>query len=178
MKKKINFLIIGFVSVIMTLGLTHSLWAGLIDPGLLKNSLEKDNSTVNDITVGQSANKTLGEDSAARVIFDSAILGETTAQGVLAAEIGYYIGIFLTMLGIISMIFVLYGAFTWITAGGNEEKISKAKRTIFNAVAAIVIILTSYLISAFVISTLVKQISPNTEDSENSYHNISLDRLC
>ncbi|MBI5220915.1 MAG: hypothetical protein HY978_03750 [Candidatus Liptonbacteria bacterium] len=59
-----------------------------------------------------------------------------------------------TFLIIIAIIFILVAAFEYLTAGGNDEKISKAhKRLIYAAVAIVVGILAKgfpYLISSFI----------------------------
>ena len=71
---------------------------------------------------------------------------------VVAARI---IKTFLGLLGIIALVLVLYAGFTWMTAGGNEEKIGSAKKILLNAVIGLLIIVSSYAIASFVISKLV-----------------------
>ena len=62
----------------------------------------------------------------------------------------------LAFLGIIALILVLYGGFLWMTAGGNEEKIGKAKKILVNASIGVAIILAGYSITVFVINQLSK----------------------
>ncbi len=71
---------------------------------------------------------------------------------VVAARI---IRTFLGLLGIVALVLVLYGGYTWLTAGGNEEKIGRAKNILVNAGIGLLIILSSYAITSFVISKLV-----------------------
>lgn len=61
----------------------------------------------------------------------------------------------LGLLGIVAVVLILYGGFTWMTAGGSEDRISKAKQILVNAVIGLVIILSAYAIASFVISSLV-----------------------
>ena len=60
----------------------------------------------------------------------------------------------LTFLGLIAVIIILYGGFQWMTAAGNEEKITSAKGTIWASVIGLFIILSAYAISRFVLVRL------------------------
>lgn len=57
---------------------------------------------------------------------------------------------FLTFLGIIMTCIIMWGGYVWMTAGGNSDKVDKAKQTIIRAVIGIVIILASYFITVIV----------------------------
>ena len=57
----------------------------------------------------------------------------------------------LGFLGLIAVIFILYGGFLWLTSGGNEDKISKAKKTITAAVVGLIIVLLAWAIVIFVV---------------------------
>ncbi|MFA5061839.1 MAG: Ig-like domain-containing protein [Patescibacteria group bacterium] len=61
----------------------------------------------------------------------------------------------LGLLGIVALVLVLYGGYTWMTAGGNEEKIAQAKKILVNAVIGLAIILSAYAITSFIISSLL-----------------------
>ncbi len=60
------------------------------------------------------------------------------------------IGLLMTFLGIIAVVIMLYGGFTWMTAAGNEEKVSKAKKIIGAGIIGLIVVLASYLIVDFV----------------------------
>jgi len=60
------------------------------------------------------------------------------------------IALIMTFLGIIAVVMVLYGGFVWLTAAGNEENVSRAKKIITAAIIGLVIILAAYLIINFV----------------------------
>ncbi|MFA6304274.1 MAG: Ig-like domain-containing protein [Patescibacteria group bacterium] len=62
------------------------------------------------------------------------------------------IKIFLGFLGIIAVGLIIWGGYTWMTSGGEEDKISEGKKIITNAVIGLVIILSSYAIVLFVVS--------------------------
>ncbi|MFW0862138.1 MAG: IPT/TIG domain-containing protein [Candidatus Komeilibacteria bacterium] len=64
------------------------------------------------------------------------------------------ISIVLSFLGIIAVGFVIYAGFLWMTAGGNADRVDKAKKILIRAAIGIVIILSSYAIASFVISSI------------------------
>jgi len=64
------------------------------------------------------------------------------------------INVAMGLLGIVAVVIILAGGFLWMTAGGNEEKVEKAKSLIFSGIIGLAIILTSFAIARFVISSL------------------------
>lgn len=64
------------------------------------------------------------------------------------------IKILLGFLGILAVIIVLYAGFTWMTAGGNEEKVGEAKKMLTAGIIGLIIIISAYAIADFVITTL------------------------
>lgn len=68
--------------------------------------------------------------------------------------IGRLIQIILAFLGVITLVLIMYAGFLWMTSGGDEDKVSKAKAMIKNAVIGLVIILSSWGIATFIISRL------------------------
>lgn len=65
------------------------------------------------------------------------------------------IRLLLGFLGIIAVVLILYAGFIWMTSGGNDEKISKAKAILKNAVIGLAIILASFGIVAFILKQLI-----------------------
>jgi len=64
------------------------------------------------------------------------------------------INIALGFLGIIAVGIILIGGFKWMTAGGNEDKTSEAKKLLGAGIIGLVIILASWAIAFYVINTL------------------------
>ena len=62
----------------------------------------------------------------------------------------------LGFLGIIAVIIILWGGFQWMTAGGDSDKIGKAKNTIIRGIVGLVIILLAYAIANFVITQILE----------------------
>jgi amino acid transporter len=73
----------------------------------------------------------------------------------LPAIIGQIISLALLFVGVIFMVLLIYGGFLWMTAGGNEEQVKKAKKLITNTAIGLVIVIAAYAITHFVISYLL-----------------------
>lgn len=69
--------------------------------------------------------------------------------------VGSIIGAALSLLGVIFLILMLYGGYTWMTSYGNEQKVTKAKNLIVDALIGLVIVLAAYAITNFIIGALV-----------------------
>ena len=102
--------------------------------------------------------------------------GDNTATGDLVPEqLGLYYGtatglgtkdvrttisqiikVAMGLLGIVAVVIILIGGFTWMTAGGNDEKVGEAKKWIFSGVIGLAIILSAYALASFVIDNLIK----------------------
>lgn len=84
--------------------------------------------------------------------------GELTGLGTkdLRETAASLINVALSLLGIIAVVIVLAGGFFWMTAGGNEERLEKAKQLIFGGVIGLAIILSAYAIVLFVVDKLTE----------------------
>jgi len=94
----------------------------------------------------QDASNRFGLDAAASI---------GLAQGDLKVTIVRIIQILLGFLGIMAVIMILYGGFIWMTSGGDPEKIGKAKKILINTIIGLIIILSSYIITAFIINAFL-----------------------
>ncbi|MDD4994946.1 MAG: Ig-like domain-containing protein [Patescibacteria group bacterium] len=65
------------------------------------------------------------------------------------------INVALGLLAVIALSLTLYGGFLWMTAGGVEERVEKAKKVLTNAAIGLAIILMSWAITYFVFSALL-----------------------
>ncbi|MFH1427888.1 MAG: pilin [Patescibacteria group bacterium] len=61
---------------------------------------------------------------------------------------------FLSLLGIIFLFLILIAGYNWMTASGDEEKITKAKVTINRAIIGLIIVISAYAITYFVFNHL------------------------
>ena len=76
-------------------------------------------------------------------------------------EIG--IRLFIIVSGIALMIYLLWGAYDWITSGGEKEKIAKAQEKITNAFIGMILIFAMLAIWAVVTGNIlgIIKITPN-----------------
>ncbi|HLC69985.1 MAG TPA: LamG-like jellyroll fold domain-containing protein [Patescibacteria group bacterium] len=61
----------------------------------------------------------------------------------------------LGLLGVVALGLIIYGGYLWMTAGGNDEQIGKAKKVLINSVVGLVIIMSAYAITQFIFNRLV-----------------------
>ncbi len=72
---------------------------------------------------------------------------------------GRFIQAALLLVGTVFLGLMIYGGFTWMTARGEEDKITKAKETIIAASIGIAIILGAYAATTFITENLISRTS-------------------
>ncbi len=77
-----------------------------------------------------------------------------TAPTPLPQLIGSYIQIFLSLLGVIFLILVIYGGFKWMNARGKTDEVTKAKDIIIDAMIGLVLIVAAYAITSFILNAV------------------------
>jgi len=75
----------------------------------------------------------------------------------------------LSLLGVIFLGLLIYGGYLWMTDRGNEEQVKRARGLISAAIIGLIIVLSAYAISIFVLDNLASQtlIETSGEESEN-----------
>ncbi|MBU0597709.1 pilin, partial [Patescibacteria group bacterium] len=73
-------------------------------------------------------------------------LGTADLQSTIINIVQWALG----FLGLVAVIMIIYGGFVWMTAGGNQEKVAKAKKIITRAVIGLVIVLLAWAIVLWV----------------------------
>lgn len=68
--------------------------------------------------------------------------------------IGFVIRAILGIVGSLALLVFVYGGFTWVISGGNEEKVRKGKDMIFWAALGIAVIFLSYAMVTFVLNAV------------------------
>jgi len=100
----------------------------------------------------------------AESIIDNLVKFKTAANLPGSADINpidIVIAVINTLLGLLGLIFVIlliYAGFTYMTAQGDDKKITKAKDTIRNAVIGVIIILFAYIITNAVFTLVLQAI--------------------
>mgnify|MGYP001567592285 FL=1 len=98
-----------------------------------------------------TADQLFGESLTGDTFADEAGLGSSN----LTDTIGQNIRVALGFLGVIAVVIILLGGFKWMTAGGNDDKLKKAKQLLFSGIIGLIIILSAYAIASFVLESLV-----------------------
>jgi len=62
----------------------------------------------------------------------------------------------LSVLGMVTLVIILYAGFLWMTAGGNDDKVAEAKKWLGGGVIGLAIIFAAYSITIFVTKAIVK----------------------
>ena len=88
---------------------------------------------------------------------DAGIVGETAGYEDLGKDsalllVQTVINVFLSIIGVLLLVYILYAGYNWLTAQGEEEKVTKAKDTLKRAIVGAIIIVAAYAISIFVMS--------------------------
>jgi len=73
--------------------------------------------------------------------------GDVNLQQLIVSILKYL----MTFLGIIAVIIVLYGGFVWMTAGGNDDNVRRAKNIITAGIIGLAIVLASYAVVTFIV---------------------------
>lgn len=79
-------------------------------------------------------------------------LGNRDPRVITAAIIQIALG----FLGVIAVVLILYGGWLWMSAAGDDSKIEKARTLITNAVIGLLIILSAFAITTFVLRALMR----------------------
>ncbi len=81
--------------------------------------------------------------------------GSTTSESTILEIIGTGISVGLGLLGVIFIILILVAGYNWMTAAGDQEKITKAKDTLRAAIIGLLIIAGAFAIWLFISNVLV-----------------------
>jgi hypothetical protein len=73
----------------------------------------------------------------------------------IQAIVGNFISAFLGLLGTISLVMFIWGGVLYMTAGGKEDQIKKAKKTFLYSTLGLVIAFGSYAILNVVLNSLI-----------------------
>lgn len=76
---------------------------------------------------------------------------------------GNVLGALLTLVGVVFLIFMVYGGFRWMLARGNEDDVKKAQRIIWGAIIGVLVILAAYAIT-----TIITNVTNPTPSSPSS----------
>jgi len=81
--------------------------------------------------------------------------GESVSPQDIRITIMKIVNVVLQFLAVIFLVLIIISGYQWMTAGGNEEQIKKAKKNLSNAVIGLVIILASWSIAYFILRRMI-----------------------
>lgn len=71
----------------------------------------------------------------------------------LKTAVVHILNLVLGFLPLVALVMIMFGGFTWLTAGGNEERVDRAKKTISAAVIGMVLVLLAWAVVKFFANT-------------------------
>ena len=96
--------------------------------------------------------KTVGEGGTGA---DNAPWAKSSDTNSMAGIVGIVIKAFLGLLGVIFLVLVIYAGYSWMTAQGDEDKVTKAIVTLQRAVIGLIVTVGAYAISLWVVDKLI-----------------------
>lgn len=79
----------------------------------------------------------------------------TVTENTIPTMIGQIVRIVLSFVGAIFFILIVISGIQWMTAGGNEDKVSKSRTRLVNATIGLAITVAAYFITWFISNTLL-----------------------
>ena len=79
----------------------------------------------------------------------------------LASYLGKVAEVFVSFIGVLFVIYTIYGGFMWMTASGNQERVDKARKTITQGVIGVIVVLSAAAIYLFIKNVLVFGVRSN-----------------
>jgi hypothetical protein len=102
--------------------------------------------------------------------FNDIQMGKNDPRTIVANVINIALG----LLGVLAIVLILMGGFKWMTAMGNDEKVGDAKRLLGAGVIGLLIVLSAYAVSIYIIRTYLSAtgaISPSSGGSTYQLEN-------
>jgi len=84
---------------------------------------------------------------------DDVNLGTRSLRDTIAGVINIALG----FLGIVATVGIIFGGISYMTSGGNADKTGKSKEVMTASLIGLIIILTAYAISRFVLESLANE---------------------
>jgi amino acid transporter len=106
------------------------------------------------VPMGASAQLDLGADLTKNAAGTAGYDGNTNEQ-TFAQLIGTIIKGFLSFIGVIFLVLMVYAGYLWMTAQGEESQIEKAQEIIKSSIIGLIITVGAYTITAFVVPKIV-----------------------
>lgn len=76
-------------------------------------------------------------------------------SGDLITIIANVIKLVLGLVGVLALIFIIYGGITWMTSGGNVERVKKGKNALIWATLGLIVCFLAYSLVTFIITKTI-----------------------
>lgn len=90
----------------------------------------------------------------------------------LGGDIAYFAGniikALLSLLGVIVLIFMVYGGYLWMASGGNEQMVKKSKDILFNTIIGLIIVIAAFAITDFIMKGITGAVNSSGSASSES----------
>ena len=77
-----------------------------------------------------------------------------------SSSVGNFVAVLLnwvvSIVGILAVVYLVYGGIAYLTSGGNEDRVKAAKNVILTAIIGLIIVVAAWLI----VSTISKAVAP------------------
>lgn len=70
--------------------------------------------------------------------------------------VGVIINAALGIIGVVFLVLIVYGGMLWMLSEGDETKVGSARGLIFHSIIGLILVLSAYAITSFVVGSLIK----------------------
>ncbi|OGH82899.1 MAG: hypothetical protein A2469_03325 [Candidatus Magasanikbacteria bacterium RIFOXYC2_FULL_40_16] len=102
----------------------------------------------------------LGDDGLVKDAVKEAGYNSNTTETTFASTLGAVVKILMNFSGVIFMSLMVYAGFLWMTARGEEAKVDKAQSIIKASIIGLVIVVSAYSITFFIVPRLLTETAP------------------
>lgn len=92
------------------------------------------------------------------------------SQTSLIDIIAVYIKLFLSLLGIVFLLLIIYAGYLWMMAGGSEDQVAKSKTILKNSFIGLTIALAAYATTYYIVERSIKA----TQEAQDSKSGICI----
>jgi len=106
------------------------------------------------LSIPMAALGAVGDENLQKFTGATNVYNDAPGPDSLVQWIGKIVGLIISFLGVILVLYIIWAGFIWMTAGGDTKKVDDAKAKIKNAVIGIIIVFAAYAITTFVTNHL------------------------
>lgn len=97
----------------------------------------------------------------AKGFLDNVVKGNYETENVKswtpAELVGSLVFVLISLLGVFFILVLIYAGYLWMSAGGNDDQVGKARGLMINAAIGLLIVLSAYFIARFVMDKVAQE---------------------